>query len=100
MDQIFFHNFLKLKYLKLKEKNLTFREAYDVSSQLVNFAEKKGKTLNKISLDELKKIYKDLDESVLRVFDVKNSMNSKNSYGGTSSNNVKKMIKKYKKNIK
>jgi hypothetical protein len=27
-------------------------------------------------------------------------MNSKNSYGGTSSNNIKKMIKKYKKDIK
>jgi argininosuccinate lyase len=84
----------------VKEKNLTFRESYGISSQLVNFAEKKNKTLNQISLDELKKFYKDLDESVLRVFDVKNSMNSKNSYGGTSSNNVKKMIKKYKKNIK
>jgi argininosuccinate lyase len=57
-------------------------------------------TLNKISLEELKKIYKDLDQSVLKVFDVKNSMNSKNSYGGTSSNNIKKMIKKYKKDIK
>jgi argininosuccinate lyase len=81
----------------VKEKNLTFRESYGISSQLVNFAEKKGKTLNKISLVELQKFYKDLDVSVLKVFNVKNSMNSKNSYGGTSSNNVKKMIKKYKK---
>ena len=56
--------------------------------------------INWFSLDELKKFYKGLDKSVLKVFDVKNSMNSKNSYGGTSSNNVKKMIKKYKKNIK
>jgi len=84
----------------VKERNLTFRESYGISSQLVNFAEKKGETLNKISLDELKKIYKDLDKNVLKVFDVKNSMNSKNSYGGTSSNNVKKMIKKYKKDIR
>ena len=84
----------------VKEKNLTFRESYGIASQLVNFAEKRGKTLNKISLDELKKIYKDLDQSVLKVFDIENSMNSKNSYGGTSSNNIKKMIKKYKKDIK
>ena len=55
----------------VKEKNLTFRESYGISSQLVNFAEKKDKTLNKISLDELKKFYKDLDKSVLKVFDVK-----------------------------
>jgi argininosuccinate lyase len=84
----------------VREKNLTFRESYGISSQLVNFAEKKEKTLNKISLDELKKIYKGLDKNVLKIFDVKNSMNSKNSYGGTSSSNVKKMIKKYKKDIK
>ena len=61
---------------------------------------KKNKTLDKISLDELKKFYKDLDEDVLKIFDVKNSMNSKNSYGGTSSNNVKKMIQKFKKENK
>ena len=84
----------------VKEKNLTFRESYGIASQLVNFAEKKEKTLNKISLDELKKFYKDLDKSVLKVFDIKNSMNSKKSYGGTSSSNVKKMIIKYKRNTK
>jgi argininosuccinate lyase len=61
---------------------------------------KKNKTLNEISLNELQKFYKDLDKSVLKVFNVRNSMNSKNSYGGTSSGNVKKMIKKYKKNTK
>jgi len=84
----------------VKEKKLTFRESYNISTQLVNFAEKKGETLNKISLDELRKFYKNLDKSVLKVFDVKNSMNSKNSYGGTSSSNVNKMIKKYKKDVK
>jgi argininosuccinate lyase len=84
----------------VKEKKMTFRESYGISSQLVNFAEKKGKTLNEISLDDLKKLYRNLDKSVLKVFDVKNSMNTKNSYGGTSANNVKKMIKKYKKDTR
>ena len=84
----------------VKEKNLTFRESYGIASQLVNYAEKKDKTLNEISLYELKKFYKDLDKNVLKIFDIENSMNSKNSYGGTSSSNVKKMIKKYKKDSK
>ena len=84
----------------VKEKKLTFRESYVISSQLVNFAEKHNKTLDQVSLIDLKKIYKNLDKSVLKIFDVKNSMNSKTSYGGTSKNNVKKMIKKYKKEIK
>ena len=39
-------------------------------------------------------------DHIFKFFDVRNSMNSKKSYGGTSSNNVKEMIKKYKKEIK
>ena len=35
-----------------------------------------------------------------KIFDVVNSMNSKNSYGGTATKNVKKMIKKYKFELK
>jgi argininosuccinate lyase len=81
----------------VKEKKLSFRESYEISSSLVNFAEKNNKTLNQVSLQELKKFYKNLDRDVLKVFDVRNSMNSKKSYGGTSSTNIKKMIKKYKK---
>ena len=84
----------------VKEKKLSFRESYTISAKLVNFAEKNKKKLSKLSLEEVKKIYKDLDKNVLRVFNVKNSMNAKKSYGGTSEANVKLMIKKYKKEIK
>ena len=83
-----------------KEKKLTFRESYGISSKLVNYAEKQNKTLDQIKLVELKRFYDDLDKKVLSIFNVKNSMNSKSSYGGTSSNNIKRMIKKYKKEIK
>ena len=81
----------------VKVKKLSFRESYAISSKLVNFAEKNKKMLSDLTLEEIKKIYKDLDKSVLKVFDVKNSMNLKKSFGGTSESNVKSMIKKYKK---
>ena len=84
----------------VKDKNLSFREAYKISSKIVNYAEKKRKNLDELTLNEIKKFYKDLNISVLKIFDVKNSMNSKNSFGGTSEKNVKNMIKKYKKEIK
>ena len=45
-------------------------------------------------------IKKDLNENVLKIFDVKNSVNSKSSYGGTSINNIKKMILKLKREFK
>ena len=84
----------------VKVKKLSFRESYTISSKLVNFAEKNKKLLSDLTLEEIKKIYKDLDKSVLKVFDVKNSMNLKKSFGGTSESNVKSMIKKYKKEAK
>ena len=84
----------------VKEKKLPFREAYKISSKVVNFAEKNNKTLNQLKLDELKKFYKDLNNSALKIFDVRGSMNSKNSFGGTSERNIKNMIKKYKKELR
>jgi len=67
---------------------------------IVNFAEKKKKKLNELSIEELKKIEPKLTAEVLKVFNIKNSVNSKKSYGGTSFDNIKKMIIKYKKIIK
>tara|TARA_A100001035_G_C27442643_1_gene346612 strand:- start:122 stop:568 length:447 start_codon:yes stop_codon:yes gene_type:complete len=83
----------------VENKNLSFRESYVISAKLVNYAEKSKKLLSELDLEEIKKFYKDLDKKVLKVFDVKNSMNAKKSHGGTSVNNVKSMIKKYKREI-
>ena len=64
----------------------------------MNLAEKKKKKLNELSLKDLQKIEPKLTNDALKVFELQNSVNSKNSYGGTSFDNIKKMIKKYKKN--
>ena len=48
-------------------------------------------------LDQLTLVQPKLTNEVLKVFDLKNSINSKKSYGGTSFDNIKKMIIKYKK---
>ena len=84
----------------VQNKNVSFREGYKISAKLVNYAEKRKKKLNELSLSEVRKIKKDLDKNVLKVFDVKNSVNLKSSYGGTSINNIKKMISKLKKEFK
>ena len=59
----------------------------------------KKKTIKKKidNLTQIKKIEPKLKEDVLKVFNLKNSINSKKSYGGTSFDNIKKMIMKYKK---
>ena len=84
----------------VQNKNISFREGYKIAAKLVNYAEKRKKKLNELTLHEVKNVKKDLDKSVMKVFDVKNSVNSKISYGGTSTKNIKKMISKLKKEFK
>ena len=74
-----------------------FRKAYLITSKVVNIAEQKGKQLNQLTEKEIKGVDKKLNEDVLKLFNIENSVKSKNSYGGTSFENIKKMIKKYKK---
>ena len=81
----------------VKNHSMSFRKAYEKTSVIVNLAEKKNKNLSKLSLEELKKIEPKLTNEVLTVFDLKNSIKSKKSYGGTSFENIKRMIMKYKK---
>ena len=81
----------------VKNHSMPFRKAYQKTASIVNLAEKKKKNLSDLTLKELKKIEPKLTNDVLKVFDLKNSINSKKSYGGTSFDNIKKMIMKYKK---
>ncbi len=82
----------------VKNHSMSFRKAYEKTAEIVNFAENKKKKLTELKIDDLKKIEPKLTIEVLKVFDLKNSINSKKSYGGTSFENVKRMIMKYKKN--
>ena len=84
----------------VKNYSIPFRKAYRTTALIVNYAEKNSKQLDELSIEEIKKIEPKLSDDVLKVLNLKNSINSKKSYGGTSFDNIKKMIIKYKKNIK
>jgi len=84
----------------VQNNKLSFRESYQISAKLVNYAEKEKKKLNELNFSEIKKIRSDLNKSVMKIFDVKNAVNLKSSYGGTSEKNVKKIISKLKKEFK
>ena len=81
----------------VKKHSMSFREAYKKTANIVNLAEKKKKNLSDLSIEELKMVEPKLTDDVLMIFDLKNSIKSKKSYGGTSFENIKKMIRKYKK---
>ena len=84
----------------VKNNNLSFRESYKLSAKLINYAEKNKKKLDELHFYEVKKIKNDLRKSVMEVFNVKNAVNLKTSYGGTSTKNIKKMISLLKKEFK
>ena len=84
----------------VQNNNLSFRDAYKISAKLVNYAEKNKKKLNQLNFNEVKRFNNKLDRSVMRIFDVRNSVNSKTSYGGTSIKNIKKMISNLKRDLK
>ena len=84
----------------VKNNNMSFRKAYQITASIVNYAEKNKKKLNELSINEINKIEKQISKDILKIFDLKYSVNSKKSFGGTSFDNVKKMITKYKKEHK
>ena len=52
--------------------SMSFRKAYQKTAEIVNFAEKKNKSLNELTLEELIKIEPKLTNDVLKVFNLKN----------------------------
>ena len=81
----------------VKNHAMSFREAYQKTAAIVNLAEKRNKKLDQLNISDLKKIEPKLTNEVLKIFDLKNSINAKKSYGGTAFDNIKKMILRYKK---
>ena len=80
----------------VKQHSMSFRKAYQKTTAIVNFAEKKNKQLNELTLDEFRKFEPKLTNDVFNVLNLEYSIKSKKSYGGTSFDNIKKMILKYK----
>ena len=83
-----------------KEKKLPFRDVYSISAKLVNYAERKKIRLDQLSKSEINKFVKKVEINVPKIFGVVNSMNSKTSFGGTATKNIKKMIIKYRSELK
>ena len=80
----------------VKNHFISFRKAYQKTAAIVNLAEKNKKALNDLTLEEIRKVEPKLTNDVFKVFNLNNSVKSKKSYGGTSFDNIKKMITKYK----
>ncbi|WP_395543037.1 argininosuccinate lyase [Neotabrizicola sp. sgz301269] len=80
----------------VRELGLPFREAHHVTGSLVALAEKKGCDLPDLSMAEMNSIHSGINQSVYAVLGVENSVNSRQSYGGTAPAQVRAQIARWK----
>ena len=76
----------------LTRKGMPFRNAHEVSGKIVSYAEEKGKELEELSFKEIKRFSKLIEVDIFEYISVSGSIESKTSYGGTASDNVRKMV--------
>jgi len=77
--------------------NIPFREAHFITGRAVALAEKKKKDISDLTYDELKSIDERIKEDVIQYLKLEHSMNSRDSLGATSINQVEKQIKYFEK---
>lgn len=77
----------------VKNLGLPFRKCHHITGQIVKLAEKKNCDLSDLSLKEMQAIEPKITKEIYKVLTVEDSVKSRNSFGGTSPDAVKKMIK-------
>jgi argininosuccinate lyase len=73
--------------------NIPFRQAHNITGQIVKLAEEKNYLLAEISLADLQKIEPRINKGVYNVLSVENSIKNKKSFGSTGVDCVKAAIK-------
>lgn len=83
----------------LVTKGIPFRKAHHIAGEIVLYAEKNGKALEKLKLEELKKFSKVIEKDIYEWLTIKNFFKRREIFGGTGYLNVKEQIEKAKKEI-
>jgi len=60
----------------VKDLNLPFRKAYEITSKIVNYAEKNKKRFDELNIKDIKKIEPRLKDEILDLINLKNSIKS------------------------
>ncbi|RXJ83230.1 argininosuccinate lyase [Arcobacter cloacae] len=85
-------------YLVTKQ-NMPFRTAYYITKDVVALANSLNKDISELNIDEIRSAndeLKDVSEEIVIYLDLKNSMNARNSLGGTSTLQTENQIKYFK----
>jgi len=77
----------------VKNLGIPFRQCHHITGQIVKLAEDKNCDLADLTLSEMQKIESKITDDIFNVLSVENSVNSRDSFGGTSPKAVKTAIK-------
>jgi argininosuccinate lyase len=83
----------------VREAGLPFRDAHHVTGTLVRLAEEKGRDLPELTLEEMRAVHPEITKSVFDVLGVRNSVASRQSYGGTAPARVREQIARWKEKL-
>jgi len=83
----------------VRELDMPFRDAHHVTGTIVALAEKKGKTLDALSLSQMRKVEKRITKDVYSVLSPLASASSRTSYGGTAPSEVKKQVERWREEL-
>ena len=78
----------------LVRKGVPFRETHHISGRVVALAEKTGKPMDKLSLEELQGVDERFGEDVMAAFDYEASVEKRTVLGGTSRKSVLEQIER------
>ena len=84
----------------VQKQNMPFRTAYYITKDVVALANSLNKDISELSIDEIRKAndeLKNINEDIILYLDLKNSMNARNSFGGTSTKQTENQIEYFKK---
>ena len=76
----------------VRAAGLPFRQAHHVTGRLVAIAERRGRDLAELSLDDMTGVEPAITSEVFDVLGVENSVRSRTSYGGTAPSRVSQAI--------
>ena len=79
---------------------MPFRTAYYITKSVVAKANELSKDMSELTVDEIRASHTEvanIDEEVIEFLDLRNSMNARNSYGGTSTEQTKLQIENFRK---
>ena len=78
----------------LVKKKVPFRDAHEIVGKVVQYAITRHKRLDELSVQELQEFSLQIQDDVFKILSLQGSVNSKNTYGGTSPEQVAMQIKR------